>query len=124
MQNLTKEDLMKIHFNLVKISGEEPDTLSKYKLNVIIHKHEKAETLVKKAAVLLHDIPNLQPFSEGNKRTAFSGFKVFMELNDRKVTISNKELEDVILRCVNDNITLKGVEKWLKRRIEWQETNL
>ena len=118
MQNLTKEDLVKIHFDLVKISGEEPNTLSEYKLNEIIHKHEKAKALVEKAAVLLHDIPNLQPFSEGNKRTAFSGFKIFIELNDRKIAISNKELEEVILRCVNDNITLRDVEKWLKGRIE------
>lgn len=57
MQSLTKEDLIKIHDDLVKISGEESDILSEYKLNKIAFRHQRVKTLVKKAAVLLHDIP-------------------------------------------------------------------
>jgi len=117
MQSLTKADLIRIHDDLIRITGEEHDILSEVKMTEIMHRHEKSNNLFKKAAILLHDIPNSQPFSEGNKRTAFSSFKVFMELNDREVKVSNKELEDIILRSVNNNITLSGVIKWLKKKL-------
>lgn len=61
MQSLTKGDLIKIHDDLVKISSEELDILSEYKLDKIVFRHKKAKTLVKKAAVLLpiYQISNL-----------------------------------------------------------------
>lgn len=117
MQSLTKADLIRIHDDLVKITGEEYDILSEVKLTEIVDRHEKSKNLVRKAAILLHDTPNFQPFSEGNKRTAFSSFKVFMELNGLEVKVSNNELEDIILRSVNNNITLRDVEKWLKKNL-------
>lgn len=117
MQNLTKEDLIKIHDELVKISGEEFDILSENKLNKLVQKHQQRKTLIKKAAVLLHDTPYFQPFSEGNKRTAFSSVKVFLELNNKQLQASNEELEDIIIRSVNNNLTLRDVEKWLIKRI-------
>lgn len=117
MKSLIKEDLIKIHNDLVAISGEELDILSENNLNEIVRRHGKSKTLVKGATVLLHDIPHLQPFSEGNKRTAFASFKVFLELNNKNLKASNKKLEDIILRSVNNNITLFGVEKWLKKKI-------
>lgn len=123
MKNLTIEDLIKIHDKLVAASGEELDILSNHKLGEIIENHEKAKTLFKKAAILLHDIPHLQPFSEGNKRTAFSSFKIFVKLNELKIELSNDDLEDIIIKSVNDNITLNGVEKWL-RKVKCQERSL
>lgn len=117
MESLIKEDLIKIHNDLVTISGEELDILSENELNEIVRKHGKSKTFVKRAAVLLHNMSHLQPFSEGNKRTAFASFKVFLELNNKTLKASNKKLEDIILRSVNNNITLAGVEKWLKKRI-------
>lgn len=117
MRNLTKEDLIKIHEDLVKVSSEEEDILSEYKLNLIVNRHQKSRTIVKKGAVLLHHISYLQPFSEGNKRTAFSSLKVFIELNKKLLRATNKELENIILKGVNNNIKLRDVEKWLKKRI-------
>ena len=92
MQNLTRAELTKIHDELARISNEELDILSEYKLYRLVLKHKKAKNLVKKAAVLLHDIPHFQAFSEGNKRTAFSSLKIFLKLNNKKLKASNKEL--------------------------------
>ena len=117
--------MIKIHNDLVKISGEELDILSENKLKLILRKYRNSKSLVEKVAILLHDIPYFQPFSEGNKRTAFFSLKIFIELNNWHLIASNKELEHIILRSVNNNITLNGVEVWLRKKIvRLQKRNL
>ncbi len=117
MKNLTRDDLIKIHEEIIRIGGEEMEVLSNIRLNEVVSKHKKSKTLAGKAAVLLHDIPYFQPFIEGNKRTAFSSFKVFLDLNSKKVKVGNRELEVIILRSVNNNNSLRDVEKWLKKKL-------
>lgn len=117
MQLLTKKDIINIHAELVRISGEELGILSGSKLDKLLSKYRKTSKLSRRAAILLHDIAHFQAFSEGNKRTAFSSFKVFLEINGIGIKASNEELESVILRSVNNNISLDGVEKWLKERL-------
>ena len=114
---LTKSQILEIHDKLVRSSGEEIDVLSNYKLNSIVLRHKGAKTLAKKAAIFLHDIPNFQPFSEGNKRTAFASTMIFLKYNKKKLKLPKKVLEEIIIYSVNNNLTLREIERILKKAI-------
>ena len=89
MANLRKEEIIEIHDEIVKNSQEESGILSENKLNSIALRHKKAKTIVKKTAILLHDIPHFQPFNEGNKRTAFATSMVFLKYNKKLLLRKN-----------------------------------
>lgn len=117
ISNLNKEEIIEIHNNIVKSTSEELDILSEHKLDAIISKHKRAKTLTRKAAILLHDISYLQPFSEGNKRTAFASTMIFLKYNKRELKLSKRRVEEIIIYSVNNNLTLGEVEKILKEAI-------
>ncbi len=116
--DLSKDEIIEIHDNIVESSNEETDILSEHSLDLIAAKHKKAKTICEKAAILLHDIPNLQPFNEGNKRTAFASTMIFLKYNKKKLKLSKRRIEEIIIYSVNNNITLKEVERILKRAIK------
>jgi len=115
--DLNKDEIIEIHNNIVENSNEELDILSRHTLDLIAKKHKIAKTLHKKAAILLHDIPNLQPFSEGNKRSAFASTMIFLKYNKKKLKLGKKRTEEIIIYSVNNNLTLRDVEKILKEAI-------
>ena len=115
--DLSKEEIIEIHDNIVKVSGEELDILSKTELDSIAFRHKQAKNLTKKAAILLHDIPRLQPFSEGNKRTAFASTMIFLSYNKKRLKLSKRRVEEIIIYSVNNNLTLRDVEKILKEAV-------
>ncbi len=115
--NMSKNAIIEIHDNIVGESGEETDILSRNELNTIIRNHRKARTLYRKAAILLHDIPRAQPFSEGNKRTGYASTMIFLKFNGKSLRLRKSRIERIIIYSVNNNLTLGEVEKILKRSV-------
>ena len=115
--SLDKKEVLEIHGKIVESSGEELSILSKHKIDSIIIRHNRAETIAKKATILLHDIPHLQPFSEGNKRTAFASTIIFLKYNKKNLKLSRKRIKEIIIYSVNNNLTLRDIEKILEKAI-------
>src|SRR3989338_3329090 len=109
--DLSKDGIIEIHNNIVLASGEEIGILSEHSLDLIVMRHKKAKTVHGKATILLHEIPRLQPFGEGNKRTAFASIMIFLKYNKKELKMSKKRIEEIIIYSVNNNLTLREVGK-------------
>jgi len=75
------------------------------------------EALIKKASFLLFRITSVQPFHEGNKRTAYVTTKAFLNANGFSIHVSKKEVFEILEGIVFGRIHLNHVEEWLKDRL-------
>ncbi len=73
--------------------------------------------LIKKASFLLFRITSVQPFHEGNKRTAYVTTKAFLNANGFSIRVSKEEIFEILEGIVFGRINLNDVEKWLKERL-------
>ena len=73
--------------------------------------------LIKKASFLLFRITSVQPFHEGNKRTAYVTTKAFLNANGFSIRVSKEEIFEILEGIVFGRINLNDVEKWLKDRL-------
>jgi death-on-curing family protein len=109
---LTEEEVLEIHFALVKMfakegdpivpSGPRPDGLLASALmrpQTSLGKHEKYNTIPEKAAALFHSLVTNHPFHNGNKRTALVATLSFLDRNGRRANadIEDDELFDFVL---------------------------
>lgn len=75
------------------------------------------EALIKKASFLLFRITSVQPFHEGNKRTAYVTTKAFLNANGFSIHVSKEEVFEILEGIVFGRIHLNHVEEWLKDRL-------
>lgn len=75
------------------------------------------EALIKKASFLLFRITSVQPFHEGNKRTAYVTTKAFLNANGFSIRVSKEEVFEILEGIVFGRINLNHVEQWLKDRL-------
>lgn len=75
------------------------------------------EALTKKASFLLFRITSVQPFHEGNKRTAYVTAKAFLNDNGFSVRATKKEVFNILEGIVFGRVNLNHVEMWLKDRL-------
>jgi len=74
-------------------------------------------TLAEKAAAMGHAIAKYHPMLDGNKRSAWIGMNVFLELNGFDVEASVDEAFDFMLDIANDRIELPAIASWLESRM-------
>ncbi|MGA1784559.1 MAG: type II toxin-antitoxin system death-on-curing family toxin [Pontimonas sp.] len=75
-------------------------------------------TLAEKAAAMGHAIAKYHPMLDGNKRSAWIGMNVFLELNGFDVDASVDEAFDFMLDIANDRIELPAIASWLEARMK------
>lgn len=114
MASLTIEEIMEIN----KKVGEKGTLINKGNLEFTIQKVDKSKELVKKAALLLHDLIVLHPFLDGNKRTAFVSANTLIELDGKKFEISDKDVLDLTYGIANGKYNISKVEDIISKLIE------
>ncbi|MBI5133666.1 MAG: type II toxin-antitoxin system death-on-curing family toxin [Thaumarchaeota archaeon] len=75
------------------------------------------EALIKKTSFLIFRMTSVQPFHEGNKRTAYVTTKVFLNANGFSIRVSKEEVFEILEGIVFGRINLNHVEQWLKDRL-------
>jgi len=75
------------------------------------------DALIKKASFMLFRITSVQPFHEGNKRTAYVSTKAFLNANGFSIRVPKEEVFEILEGIVFGRIDLNHVEKWLKDRM-------
>jgi death-on-curing protein len=75
------------------------------------------DALIKKASFLLFRITSVQPFHEGNKRTAYVTTKAFLNVNGFSIYVLKEEIFEILEGIVFGRIDLNHVEEWLKNRL-------
>lgn len=75
------------------------------------------DALIKKASFMLFRIALVQPFHEGNKRTAYVSTKAFLNANGFSIRVSKEEVFDMLEGIIFARINLNHVETLLTKRI-------
>lgn len=132
---LTADDVLRIHYALVKLfadggdpilpAGPRPGGLLESAISRPQTAHGKVEkypTVEFKAAALFHSLVGNHPFHNGNKRTALVSTVVYLDRNNRRITATDDELFEFVLRVANHEGEFAGrpdevvseVAQWLK----------
>ncbi|MDE1854734.1 MAG: type II toxin-antitoxin system death-on-curing family toxin [Candidatus Micrarchaeota archaeon] len=114
MASLTVEEIVEINRKV----GEKGTLINKGNLEFTVQKVEKAKELGRKAALLLHDLIVLHPFLDGNKRTAFVSANTLVELESKKLKITDKEALDLAYGIANGKYNISKVEDIISKLIE------
>ena len=76
---------------------------------------EMFETVYEKASVYLESLAKYHVFVDGNKRAALAASARFLFINDHKLTASNKEAEEFVLKVATERLKIKEIAKWFER---------
>lgn len=70
-------------------------------------------TFEDKAAALLHSLVRNHALVDGNKRLAWSATRIFCLLNDRDLTYTVDEAEDLMLSAASGQLDVRQIAAWL-----------
>lgn len=123
MRYLTIDEVLILHAYQIDKFGGNPKVIDIRLLEsalvrpqTILSKKEMYTTVYDKAAVLAVGIISNHPFIDGNKRTGLHAMLVFLELNEIKLYINDKQLVKLGNEIATKNISLKEVAKFLKEK--------
>ena len=77
--------------------------------------HSLYPTLFAKAAALLHSLCLSHPFTDGNKRTAYSSTHLFLWKNGYNLVSEKKEAIQFMLLIDNEEPSVAKITTWLKK---------
>src|SRR5437667_10266499 len=102
---LSLEEILRLHFQLIEDFGGSHGVRDEGRIMSVVEtpkleafEVEQYPSIGEKAAVYLRNIIGDHPFTDGNKRTAVTACGIFLHRNDKRITPSQKELEDFTLQ--------------------------
>ncbi|MGY5853707.1 MAG: type II toxin-antitoxin system death-on-curing family toxin [Candidatus Thorarchaeota archaeon] len=121
MRYLTFDEILTIHRRMTDVFGGESGILSEAALEncialpmMSIFGIETSPSIWSKAATLLHCIVTRHPFVDGNKRTAWTSAKIFLLLNNFKLTVDTDDAESTVLEVAKGSIDVEELSKWIE----------
>ncbi len=118
---LNLEDVLRLHFQLVKEFGgshgvrDESCLMSVIEApKQVVFNKEQYPTVFEKAAVYLRNIIGDHPFNDGNKRTAITVCVIFLERNEKYLITNPKDLETFTIKVVTNHLEITTIAEWLK----------
>lgn len=73
-------------------------------------------SLFEKAAALLESILRNHPFVDGNKRAAWEGMDVLLDLNGYRLNCTTQQGFDLAMHIIAHRVTIEGIAQWLSQR--------
>ncbi len=124
---ISYKEAVSIHFGLMKRLGETrfgidsrdliDSALARPKHSAI---YEKAD-VIRQAATLLFGLIKNHPWLGGNKRTATTILRKFLEINGFERNWSIREQIELVLKVESDEWKVDEIENWLRSRVEYVE---
>ena len=118
---LTAEQVLFVHYRLLRETGGEPGVRDIGLLESAIARPRAAfgrqelyPDIFEKAAALMESLINNHPFIDGNKRTGIACTVLFLKQNGIPFSAKNRELEKFTLRVASSTIGRSEIAKWLK----------
>ena len=68
------------------------------------------------AGALLRSLAKNQPFTDGNKRVAWTAAMVFLELNGVQVEATERDTVEMMLKVATKDVDVAGIAEFLERR--------
>ncbi len=106
--SLTKKSLVNINRQFEKGAVRDEGTLDH-----IIFEVSKTRGINRKGARLLVEITTKHPFFDGNKRTAIESMKAFLAQHNKKITVRDETLYDLIYRVTSQRNAIDEVAMWI-----------
>lgn len=120
----TKEQVIKIHTNLIKASGGtdglRDENLLDSALNAPFQTLDGKDlypTVADKAVQLCYSIIENHPFINGKKRIGIHLMLIFLELNNINLSYTQKVLIDLGLEIASSAISKDEIKLWIERRL-------
>ncbi len=117
---LSKEQILKLHANLIKATGGSVGIRDEGMLDLALNNpfqsfggKELYPDIQAKAARLCFGLVKNHAMLDGNKRLGAHVMLVFMELNGYELSYSQKELSDVILALASGDIDEREILQWI-----------
>ena len=114
MELLTDKEIIEIN----KKVGEKGTVLNHANLEFAVHKLSKNTDLIRKTAILLHDLVTSHVFLDGNKRTAFVSAATLLEINGKIFNISDDDAQDLVYGIANGKYNISEVGKIISKCVE------
>lgn len=77
--------------------------------------------LASKAAALMHSLVMNHPYVDGNKRVGAHAAALFLLMNEQRLDVLPKELEDITLTVARGEIDAEALAIWFRQRISREE---
>lgn len=71
-----------------------------------------------KIAAILEALINLHPFVDGNKRTGLAVVAILLVLNGDRLTTSQEEAEEFVVRIATEHLSIAEIAFWLADHTE------
>ena len=117
---LSKEQVLKLHANLIKATGGSNGIRDEGMLDLALNNpfqsfggKELYPSIQAKAARLCFGLVKNHAMLDGNKRLGTHVMLVFLALNGYELYYSQKELSDVILALASGDIGEKEILRWI-----------
>ena len=117
---LSKEQVLKLHANLIKATGGSNGIRDEGMLDLALNNpfqsfggKELYPSIQAKAARLCFGLVRNHAMLDGNKRLGTHVMLVFLALNGYELYYSQKELSDVILALASSDIDEKEILQWI-----------
>lgn len=117
---LSKEQILKLHANLIKATGGSVGIRDEGMLDLALNNpfqsfggKELYPGIQAKAARLCFGLVKNHAMLDGNKRLGAHVMLVFLELNGYELSYSQKELSDVILALASGDIDEREILQWI-----------
>ncbi len=124
MKYLTLEEILILHEYQIEKYGGKPGIADVRMLESAVLRPQTTfngddlyEDMYEKASALVYSLIKNHPFVDGNKRTGLHAMLAFLELNNAKVRIDNKELTKLGLDIANSSINEQGIVSILKTNV-------
>lgn len=112
---LTKEEIIKIHNEIIENFGGTKGLINEGLLEVVLEQVKISKDVIQKSIILLFGIIQNHPFVDGNKRTALENFYTFLNYNSLHFKIEDiNKAEDIILKIARNEISRNSVRKWIE----------
>ena len=121
MKYLSAEEILVIHSEIIDKTGGLHGLRDAVLFGSIIERpktsfggKELFKTVFEKASAYFESLAKYHVFIDGNKRTAIAASARFLYLNNFEFTVTNKEVENFVLKIIVEKLEIKKIATWLR----------
>ncbi|MEK6903877.1 MAG: type II toxin-antitoxin system death-on-curing family toxin [Nanoarchaeota archaeon] len=122
---VTKEEIIEVNKKILAVSGTQYDVfgmMNSNNLEYAVDLAKEENRVPEQAAVFMQEIIRGQPFTNGNKRTAFETAKGVMESGGYVVRATEKEIIDFTKSVQTENKSKDDIVNWIEEKSEFTGT--
>jgi death on curing protein len=126
---LSLEEILRLHFQLIEDFGGSHGVRDEHRLKSVVEapkqtvfSKEQYPSVCEKAAVYARNIVGDHPFNDGNKRTGITVCGIFLMRNNKKLTATPKDLEDLAVKIATNHLEVREIANWLEERTAERES--